>query len=194
MQFNLGQLNKTIEQNNNTTRLFSSNLKLNKWSIELELIEQLPIEQKQLDKFIRTTEQMVSWTSVPRSGYPLTTWCQCMKIDEVCPAWRATAQILGTPCLACYRLFTGVVVNSRAKGTVGDPARCLCVQPLWSKPQQRRVFREALNPWRLSCLDPNHNWSKPWVLEDVIISSNPWQHSKFWSKHHKSHWCVVQAD
>ena len=43
--------------------------------------------------------------------------------------WRATAQILGTPCLACDRLFTGVVVNSRAKGTAGDPARCLCVQP-----------------------------------------------------------------
>ena len=52
-----------------------------------------------------------------------------MKIDEVCLAWRATAQILGTPCLACYRLFTGVVVNSRAKGTAGDPAQCLCVQP-----------------------------------------------------------------
>ena len=42
-------------------------------------------------------------------------------------AWRATAQILGTPCLECDRLFTGVVVRSRAKGTVGDPARCLCV-------------------------------------------------------------------
>ena len=42
---------------------------------------------------------------------------------------RATAQILGTPCLACDRLFTGIVVNSRAKGTAGDPARCLCMQP-----------------------------------------------------------------
>ena len=22
--------------------------------------------------------------------------------------------------------------------------------------------------------DPSHNWSKPWILKDVIISSNPW--------------------
>ena len=42
--------------------------------------------------------------------------------------WSATTQIHGTPCLACDRLFTGVVVNSRAKGTAGDPARCLCMQ------------------------------------------------------------------
>ena len=49
---------------------------------------------------------------------------------ELCAiAWRATARILGTPCLVCDRLFTGVVVNSRAKGTAGDPARCLCMQP-----------------------------------------------------------------
>ena len=48
----------------------------------------------------------------------------------------------------------------------------------WSKPQRRIVFREAVIPWRLSPLDPNHNdpshnWSKPWILKDVIISSHP---------------------
>ena len=33
---------------------------------------------------------------------------------ELCViAWRATARILGTPCLACDCLFTGVVVRSR---------------------------------------------------------------------------------
>ena len=48
----------------------------------------------------------------------------------------------------------------------------------WSKPQRRIVFREAVIHWRLSPLDPNnndpsHNWFKPWILKDVIISSHP---------------------
>ena len=58
MQFNLGQLNKTIERKQNTTRHFSSILKLNKWPIELELIEQIDIEQNNFDQFSNWT---ISW-------------------------------------------------------------------------------------------------------------------------------------
>ena len=58
MQFNLGQLNKTIEQKHNTTRHFSSILNLNKWPIELVLIEQIDIEQNHVDQFSNWT---ISW-------------------------------------------------------------------------------------------------------------------------------------
>ena len=58
MQFNLGQLNKTIEQKHNTTRHFSSILTLNKWPIELELIKQIDIEQNHFDQFSNWT---ISW-------------------------------------------------------------------------------------------------------------------------------------
>ena len=60
-------------------------------------------------------------------------------------------------------------------------------KPQWSKPQLIQTMNSEgcnnfLTPWQLSPLYPSHNWSKPWILKDVIISPNPWQHFMSWSK------------
>ena len=83
--------------------------------------------------YIGGREEELGWPSADRKGgreeelgWPKVSSLSWPSADQ--EGECATARILGTPCLACNHLFTGVVVRSRVKGTAGDPMWCLCVQ------------------------------------------------------------------
>ena len=183
---------KSVEQKSIEQKVNWASGYLNKY-----LIDQIPTGQMHLNKITGTIEQMLNWTNCHSRAIQRLRLAECVVARSAMKpgGFGGLAPILYevTQTLDNFHAYPNhnypshnwskpwvledVIISS-------NPWRLSCLsKPHISKPQLIQTMSSVgcnnfLKPLTNFIPHPNHNypshnWSKPWVLEDVIISSNP---------------------